>query len=66
MASIICAMKIATLGTTRIMYKVLITSASTAGSQRAPLCTVKTHRGRTVLFVGGLRILGNRRPDWTY
>jgi hypothetical protein len=53
-ASIICAMKIATLATMRInKNKVLITSASNAGSERAPLCTVKKHRDETALSSAG-------------
>jgi len=35
------------------MYKVLITPASTAGSEGAPLCTVKKHRDRIALSSAG-------------
>jgi hypothetical protein len=47
-------MKIATLGTMRIKKNtVLITSASIAGSERAPLCTVKKHRGGAAFSPAG-------------
>ena len=47
-------MKIARLATIRTKKnKVLITSASDAGSERAPLCTVKKHRDGTALSSAG-------------
>jgi hypothetical protein len=47
-------MKIAALGRMRIeKNKVLITSASNAGSERAPRCTVKKHRDGIALSSAG-------------